>query len=130
MVSSEMNPVLRHQKLRGLKRQQRTGQAVPQVDDGIHADAPNVRDDGFKGRQISVNVGDDGNAHGMALAGQLFKVLAEPLTMSLNLRPHLIRRRAAQNVARIERAAQIQHLVHILLNTRIELLQHRKRQFR
>jgi hypothetical protein len=63
MVSGKLNPVLRHQELRGLQRHQRAGEAVAQVDNRIRAAAADVFDHGLKRREISMNVGDDGNAH-------------------------------------------------------------------
>ncbi len=63
MVPGKVNPVLRHQELRGLQRHQRAGEAVAQVDDRIRATAVDVLDHGFERGEISVNVGDDGNAH-------------------------------------------------------------------
>ena len=60
MVSGKMNPVLGHQKLRGLQRHQRAGEAVAQIDDGVHAPAFDVLEHGFEGGEVAVDVGDDG----------------------------------------------------------------------
>jgi hypothetical protein len=63
-VAREMNPVLRQEKLRRFKRQERTRHAVPQVDDGIETPTCEVPDNCLKCGQVSMNVCQDGDAHG------------------------------------------------------------------
>lgn len=57
-------------------------------------------------------------------------LLGKPCAMLGDLPAHLRWRRAAEDVTRRQRAAQGKHLVHVLVDARIEALQHRQRQFR
>ncbi len=57
-----MHPVLCHQISRRLKRQKRTGHAVPQVHDRIDTATPEVPDGVYERRQVPVNVRGNGDA--------------------------------------------------------------------
>src|SRR6185369_9114103 len=58
--------------------------------------------------------------------GQPRAHLAQPLAVPGDLGSYLRGRRAAQHVARVQRAAQRQHVVHVLLDRAAELLELRQ----
>ncbi len=60
VVARQAQPALSHQELGGFPRQQRTGQAIPQVHHLIHTPAAQVGDDGFKSGEVAVDVREKG----------------------------------------------------------------------
>ena len=74
-VPREMNPVLRQEKLRRFKRQERTRQAVTQIDYRIEPPACEVPDHCLKCGQVSVNVCYDGDSHGTMVRHPTFALL-------------------------------------------------------
>ena len=63
VVACKVDPVLRHQELSRFERQQRSRQAVAEVHRAVHTVAPDVPDHRLEGRQVPVDVGDNGDAH-------------------------------------------------------------------
>ncbi|EEF26215.1 conserved hypothetical protein [Ricinus communis] len=63
VVAGDRRPALRHQVARRLQRHQRPGQDVAQVDDAVDTASADVGHDGLQGRQIAVDVGQQGDAH-------------------------------------------------------------------
>jgi hypothetical protein len=70
MVASQGYPSFRHQILSGFQRQQRSGKAIPKVDNLIDASASYVCNHRFKSSKIAMYVCNKRNSHQSAF---LFK---------------------------------------------------------
>ena len=67
MVARHMQPRPLAQANSSLLRQQRAAQAVAQVDHRINFTSAQIGNDGFQGRQVPVDLRDQGQAHAVVL---------------------------------------------------------------
>lgn len=63
MVASDMHPGCLHEKLGRLQRQQRAGEAIPQVHYKINPASLDVLADSLQCGEVSMDVTDNGDAH-------------------------------------------------------------------
>ena len=70
VIAGEVKPVLGHQSLRRLARQQRAREAVPQVHHRIDAAMAEILDHGLQSREVAVDVREEGDPHGGEILAQ------------------------------------------------------------